>query len=220
MNPTLKKLAKEKLPPFAVRFAKSGLSTMKYQESKRRIRRLLKEGNEILIEVGAGDKAGQNGWTTIDMTQNCDIYWDLRNGLPFPNGSVSKIYSSHFFEHLSFKETQGFLTECQRALASGGKFMICVPNARMYLEAYIKGIDLDPGQFFGYKPAYNHTTRIDFVNYVAYMDGEHRYMFDEENLLYILRAKGFKNVHLRPFDPALDLKERDFESIYAEAEKS
>jgi hypothetical protein len=51
------------------------------------------------------------------------------------------------------------------------------------------------------------------------MDGEHKYMFDEESLLFILGSKGFKNVRLREFDPALDLRERDFESIYAEADK-
>ena len=44
-------------------------------------------------------------------------------------------------------------------------------------------------------------------------------MFDEENLIYILKSKGFKNAHIRKFDPNLDLKHRDFESIYAEAEK-
>ena len=44
-------------------------------------------------------------------------------------------------------------------------------------------------------------------------------MFDEENLLYILGSKAFKNPHLREFDPTLDLQERDYESIYAEAVK-
>ncbi len=51
------------------------------------------------------------------------------------------------------------------------------------------------------------------------MDGRHKYMFDEENLIHILTSKGFKNVHQRKFDPDIDLKERDFESIYAEATK-
>lgn len=83
----------------------------------------------------------------------------------------------------------------------------------------MSGKYLDPTQYFGYEPAYNHTTRIDYVNYTAYMDGEHKYLFDEENLLYILDLAGFKNAHLRQFDPSIYLKERDFESIYAEAEK-
>jgi hypothetical protein len=54
---------------------------------------------------------------------------------------------------------------------------------------------------------------------MAYMDGQHKYMFDEENLIFILKSKGFRNVKLRQFDPTLDLKERDYESIYAEGEK-
>jgi len=40
-------------------------------------------------------------------------------------------------------------------------------------------------------------------------------MFDEENLVFILKSKGFRNVRLREFDPSLDMPERDIESIYA-----
>ena len=177
------------------------------------------EKKKIYLEVGAGDKKVENGWVTIDVTKNCDIYWDLRKGLPFPDQSISKIYSSHFFEHLSFKEGQKFLDDCLRVLVPGGTFSICVPNARIYIEAYLKSDSLDKNYFFGCKPAYNNTTKIDYVNYTAYMDGHHKYMFDEENLIYILKSKGFRNAHLREFDPNLDLKNRDFESIYAEAEK-
>lgn len=198
---------------------KTAISIYKYEMSKRKINRLLKERDDIFLEVGAGDKKGTEGWLTIDMTKNCDIFWDLRNGIPFPNESVSKIYSSHFFEHLSFKEGQKFLDECLRVLVSKGNFSICVPNARLYLDAYLTNSDLDGNTFFRYKPAYNNTTKIDYINYIAYMEGQHKYMFDEENLVCILKSKGMQNVHLREFDPSLDLKERDSISIYAEAEK-
>jgi len=104
-------------------------------------------------------------------------------------------------------------------LVQGGTFSICVPNAKIYIEAYLKSDSLDEDRFFDYKPAYNNTTRIDYINYTAYMGGHHKYMFDEENLIYILKSKGFRNVKLRKFDPSIDLKNRDFESIYAEAEK-
>jgi predicted SAM-dependent methyltransferase len=191
---------------------------IRYEMSKRYIGRLLREKKPLLIEVGAGDKKGKNGWITIDMTKNCDIYWDLRKGMPFPDDSVTKLYSSHFFEHLSFREGQEFLSECLRVLIPGGNFSICVPNARIYIEAYLNST-LDSNRFFGYKPAYNNTTKIDYVNYTAYMDGHHKYMFDEENLIHILKRSGFKNARLRKFDPTNDLEERDFESIYAEAEK-
>jgi predicted SAM-dependent methyltransferase len=180
---------------------------------------LLKKKKSLMIEVGAGDKKGENGWLTIDVTNNCDIIWDLRKGMPFPKNSISKIYSSHFMEHLSFKEGQQFLKECLRVLTIGGEFSICVPNAKLYIDAYAKGVSLDKNRFFEYKPAYNNTTLIDYVNYTAYMDGFHKYMFDEDNLVFILKAIGFTDVQLRNFDPSLDMKKRDYESIYALAIK-
>ena len=200
------------------RIRKSVYSFYKHATSRKKISNILNRENEIFLELGAGNKKGSSGWSTIDMKKNCDIFWDLRKGIPFPDESVSKIYSSHFFEHLTFKEGQIFLDECLRVLIPGGTFSICVPNARVYIEAYLNP-ELDTDKFLFYKPAYNNTTKIDYVNYIAYCKRYHKYMFDEENLVYILKAKGMKNVHLREFDPLLDLKARDFESIYAIAEK-
>ncbi|KGF73212.1 hypothetical protein DO97_01520 [Neosynechococcus sphagnicola sy1] len=191
---------------------------IKHQKLKDYIGRLIRENKPIFIEVGAGNKKGKNGWITIDTTKNCDIYWDLRKGIPFPDESISKLYSSHFLEHLSFTEAQVFLRECLRVLVPGGNFSICVPNARIYIDAYLNST-LDSNVFFGYKPAYNNTTKIDYVNFIAYMNGHHKYMFDEENLIHILKSSNFQNVRLRKFDSNIDLIERDFESIYAEAEK-
>ena len=213
----VKKFIKDKLP-FVASIVKPVVIAARHQSSRQKIRRILKEQRKMSVELGAGGKGGQGEWITIDISNACDIYWDLRKGIPFPAESLQKIYSSHFFEHLSFEETQHFLEECKRVLVPGGQFLICVPNARIYLEAYVRGISLNP-DYFVYPPALNHTTLIDCVNYMAYMDGHHKYMFDEENLLYILRSKGFINVRMRPFDPNLDLQARDYESIYAEAEK-
>jgi predicted SAM-dependent methyltransferase len=218
MNLNVKKRIRDTLP-FAVRGYHAARLRIKLAKSKRWIGALLQRGQPIFLEVGSGDKHGTNGWVTVDMTEGCDLFWDLRLGIPFPVGSISKIYSSHFLEHLSYGEGQQFLGECLRALAPGGSFLICVPNARYYLEAYVNGTPLDTDVWCAYRPAFNDTTAIDLVNYTAYMDGHHKYMFDPENLLHRLTAAGFRNACLRPFDPELDLIDRDFESIYAEAEK-
>lgn len=198
---------------------RAGMTVVKHQLSRRQIRHTLKERSPLFLELGAGDKKGEGEWVTIDITPHCDIFWDLRKGLPFPDESIAQIYSSHLFEHFSFKEGQKLLDECRRALIPGGKFSISVPNARLYIEAYMNADALDEDGLLVYKPAYYNTTRIDYVNYIAYMDGCHRYMFDEENILHILETKGFKNAHLRQFSPSIDLKERKSQSIYAEAEK-
>ena len=182
--------------------------------SKAQIRALKESGLPIKLDIGGGYQKGSNGWLTVDTSYECDLYWDLREGIPFETNSVEAIYSSHLFEHLTYQEAQGLLRECMRALRPGGTFSIVVPNARMYIEGYLGMREL-PRDYFGWPDAYHQTTAIDAVNYVAYMAGEHKYMFDQDNLLHILMAAGFEDVRARDFDPETDMSERDFESVYA-----
>jgi len=188
-------------------------------ESLTYISNLLDQKEAVSLEIGAGAKKGQNGWVTLDINPNSDIYWDLNMGLPFPTDSVHRIYASHVLEHFTLREIQKLLNECLRVLIPGGSFSVCVPNANFYISAYSEDKTLDPGIFFFDKPAYNFNSKIDYVNYTAYMYGHHKYMFDEKNLLSILKDAGFKNARLRDFDSTIDLRERDFESIYAIGEK-
>ncbi len=180
---------------------------------------ITKSGKEIKLEIGAGAKKGKNGWVTLDMHEGCDIDWDLRNGIPFSDNSISKIYSSHLFEHLTFAEASGLMKECLRVLKPGGVFSVCVPNAKLYVDAYVKDDKAFWASNSRFMPAYNGTTKMDYLNYIAYMDGHHKYMFDEENLLAVLTKNGFRNAKTRSFDPEIDLKERDHESLYAEGVK-
>lgn len=216
---SLKRLLVSYSPSSAVALAKHLRDLGRVRSSRVHARRLLRGAQPISLELGSGSKKGSNGWTTLDIAPGCDMYCNLAKGIPFPDSRVQNIYSSHFFEHLTYHQSQVLLGECLRVLVPGGRFSICVPNARLYLEAYLKDDLRLNGDFFQHKPAYNQTTRIDYVNYIAYMDGGHNYMFDKENLVYLLERRGFRKVRLREFDPAIDLKEREFESIYAEAYK-
>ena len=158
--------------------------------------------------MGGGARKGSNGWLILDMSPGCDLYWDLRRRLPFPDHSVTKVYSSHFLEHLTFRQGQQHLKECLRVLKPGGTISIAVPSARPYLESYCSKKPLDKETWIKYEPAWNDTTAIDHVNYIAYMDevnfivlkhAAHQYMFDEENLVKVLQAAGFKNARLREY---------------------
>jgi len=104
-------------------------------------------------------------------------------------------------------------------LKAGGVFSAAVPNAHLYIDAYYGLNDFDASTFCRYKPAYNYNSKIDYLNYMAYMVGHHKYMFDEENLIIILNKIGFQSAALREFNPVLDLKSREYESIYIEARK-
>jgi predicted SAM-dependent methyltransferase len=208
---------REKLP-FTTDIYEFAIAKKSMFPSKKKFAELTQPKKPICLDLGGADP-GTGEWTSVDMTLQCDIYWDLRLPIPLPSGSVSKIYSSHLFEHLTYEQGQGLLRESVRLLMPGGTFSICVPNARIYVEHYL-GIKTVPVEYFGWKPAFNNTTAIDAINYVAYMDGEHKYMFDQENLLHILAMAGFAEVNLRDFDTETDRAERDYESLYAIATKS
>lgn len=180
--------------------------------------RATKNLNKIYLELGSGKKRGKNGWTTIDVA-GADISHDLRNGIPFTSGSVDRIYTSHLLEHISYADMLIFLKECYRVLKKDGELSVCVPDAGRYLRAYAeKRYFREPNT--GYKPALPDTgSLLDQVNYIAYMNQLHKYMFDEENLVNTLKKIPFSSVQPRGFDQSLDLEARDYESIYAIAIK-
>jgi predicted SAM-dependent methyltransferase len=168
------------------------------------------------VEIGAGAVRGRNGWTTLDLALRADLYWDLRWGLPFRSESLEAVYSSHVMEHFAYPDLMKLLAEIRRVLKPGGVYSAAVPDAARYIDAYVNRGERPR---CGWKPALRSELPIDLVNYVAYMDGQHHYMFDMENLQHVLRLAGFREVHSRAFDPALDRAERDYASIYAVAVK-
>lgn len=180
--------------------------------------RALNSKKSVWLELGSGAKKGVNGWTTVDFF-GADISHDLRKGIPLASESVDRIYTSHVLEHIPYKELIIFINECYRVLKKEGEFSVCVPNASLYIHSYVAGVRFKTdGE--GYGPALIETgSLMDQVNYIAYMDQQHKYMFDPENLINTLRMAPFADVNLRNFDESLDLKARYSESIYAKAIK-
>jgi predicted SAM-dependent methyltransferase len=147
----------------------------------------------------------------------------LHTGLPA--GSADVIYSSHMLEHLDRHEARRFLAEARRLLRPGGILRLAVPDLRMIAERYARdgdadrfmtalGIELD-------KPA-GLVARLRF----AFLTGfrHHHWMYDAASLERLLASEGFGGiVRLEPgettiTDPgALDLREREDESLYLEA---
>ena len=178
-----------------------------------------KKQQKIFLDIGSGSRKGKNGWVTIALIRGADIFHDLRKGIPLPENSVDQIYASHVLEHIPFKELIILLNEIYRVLKKEGELSVSVPDASLFIKAYINKERFQPGDGF-YKPAVVDTgSLIDQINYVAYMDEEHKYLFDEENLINTLKKIPFKKVELRNFDKSLDSKVRDSESIYAIAIK-
>ena len=169
------------------------------------------------MKLELGSLAKRDGWTTMDVDGGCDIQHDLMKPLPFPDNSIEQIYSSHLLEHFSFPDMIKLLKECYRILIPNGMFDACVPNMRPFIEAYFK-----PEGSFEWLPDYrvfHYFSRIDWINYMGYLDGIHKWMFDDENLPLIIASVGFRNVRSREYKEGLDMPHRKHESVYVEGIK-
>jgi predicted SAM-dependent methyltransferase len=182
-----------------------------------KIEALVSSKEIVYLEIGSGPKKGIKNWITIDICDGCDIKHNLAEGIPFPSNSVDMIYSSHLLEHFYYKELLLLLHECYRVLKYNARFSACVPNAAIYINKYLNPNDVKLQKL--YEPAFTLNSPIDYINYIAYMDTNHRYMFDENNMIAILSNIGFRNIALREFDPTVDKEERNWESIYFDALK-
>ena len=215
MNEAIKKIIKKF--PLLVYIVKKILSEYHQVGSKKKWN-ALNEKTEIKLELGSGNIKGKDGWTTVDI-DGADINWDLKRGIPLPNNSVDKIYSSHLLEHIPYEQLIILLKKCRSVLKVGGEFSVCVPNFRFYIDSYKDGKMFKERETWWQQGLIDTGSAIDQLNYIAYMNDEHKYMFDEENLVNTLKKAGFSNVKLREFGESLDRSERDHESIYALAIK-
>ena len=188
--------------------------------TRRIAQQLVASGKPIRLEIGSGPRKGFEDWVSLDLTPGSTLLHDLTKPLPFPDDSVAEIYSSHVLEHFTYPtQLLPLLRECRRVLAPGGRFSSAVPNARRYLEAYFDPEHFDRGTFCGFDVGLDYRSRIDVVNFIAYLGGEHKFMFDEENLPRVIEQAGFRDVRARGYDPSLDVPERQYDSIYVEARK-
>ena len=95
------------------------------------------------VNIGAG-LWFRRGWATVDLYAppgTADFLIDLREpaALPFDDGSVSLVFTSHLLEHLTDDQVAGLLGESARVLEPGGVMRISVPNGESAIAAYRRG---------------------------------------------------------------------------------
>src|ERR1700756_1402270 len=131
------------------------------------------------LHLGCGPNR-KDGWVNIDLFDSgADLRLDLREPWPFPDNSISYIYSEHVFEHFEFHlEVPRFLEQAFRVLEPGGSFDVVVPDTEEMLKAYG-----NPEAAYWASSATNWhpgwcQTQLDHVNYHFRQDGEHKYAWD------------------------------------------
>jgi SAM-dependent methyltransferase len=153
------------------------------------------------------------------------IRWaDGVRGLPLADHSVAVVYASHMFHHLHPSEARRFLVEALRVLIPGGVLRLVVPDLRRLAERYVA--DGDAETFLRTLDLSPRVPRA-FRGRLRLLILGHRYrrwMYDAASLAALLRSVGFAEPREFPpgetqiADPgALNLREREGESIYIEA---
>jgi SAM-dependent methyltransferase len=199
------------------------------------VRRSLGSENGCRVNIGCGKNPIQ-GWINLDVVSYPGVYfWDCRSGLPFSDAAVAAIYSEHFFEHLDAeREARAFLRECLRCLQPQGVLRLVVPDAGAYLRAYtgpwevlaeIRPLDRTADGWRDKRLGWIYQTKMQFMNAIFRQRTEHKYAYDAETLVLVMREAGFVDVVVQQFglsiDPkmALDSYDRRTESLYVEAVK-
>jgi predicted SAM-dependent methyltransferase len=187
------------------------------------------------VNIGCGDQPTP-GWINLELRSASNVhFWDCRRRLPFSDNAVKAIYAEHAFEHFDLDgEGKPFLRESLRCLQPGGVLRVVVPDAGAYLRAYGRAWEplASMRQLEARKEGWRdpwldqiYSTQMELINAVFRQHGEHKYAYDEETLVLILRQTGFSRVIPQRFgvsidpDMAPDSEGRKTESLYVEAVK-
>lgn len=140
------------------------------------------------LHIGCGN-IYLKGWINIDLdSELADLNHDLREPLPFEDGSVDFIFSEHFIEHLSFEEGLACVQDFYRVLKSGGVLRVATPDLRYLLFKYF---------FFWKKQDWIKTYEYEWLETPAQMinlcfrEWGHQHLYDKQELIRLLKNAGF-----------------------------
>lgn len=139
------------------------------------------------------------------------VWRDLRKGLGYAPGSLAVVYCSHLLEHLHRDEAVRLLREAHRALRPGGVCRVVVPDVAAVVGWYLGHRTLPPGE--RREPSSDLLMKMMLVRPAAAPRGSgplswyrrltdldhHKWMYDGEGLLALLREAGFDHPQLRGF---------------------
>jgi SAM-dependent methyltransferase len=115
------------------------------------------------------------------LRANRYIFHNLEYSVPFVDGCVDFVYSSHSLEHLPVLRAAHLCREVFRVLKPGGVFRVCVPDLRIACQEYVKGNTQAALVLLFGSPAPTY--------YAA-----HKWMYDFDSLAAMLREVGFVDV--------------------------
>jgi predicted SAM-dependent methyltransferase len=161
-----------------------------------------------------------------DVIARMGIRWADAGRLPLSDGSITVVYSSHMLEHLDRTGAVRCLREFFRVLTPGGVLRLAVPDIERLACAYLSTRDADSFVESTLLSAPNPKTLAEKARLIAVGMRHHLWMYDGPSLVRLVETHGFEDARVMrsgetmiPDPGALDLRERESESVYVEAKK-
>jgi SAM-dependent methyltransferase len=171
-------------------------------------------GGPVKLHLGCGFEP-LSGWVNIDEAgSRADVIWDLRRGLPYPDGSVTAVFHEHMLEHMPYDAGLELTRECLRVLVPGGVLRVVVPDAAQEISWYLHE-----------DPALTRMAPTAMMGLADRLTGNgHVAMYDAPTLVALIAAAGFSDVVESSYgesamDPCPDTEGRRTASLYVEGVK-
>ncbi|MEO8430403.1 MAG: methyltransferase domain-containing protein [Acidobacteriota bacterium] len=142
------------------------------------------------LHLGCGDHRLE-GWYNADILLGpaVDLLVDAPGGLPFPDDSLAFIHSEDLLEHVDLSGGTAILRECIRTLRPGGVMRVLTPDLRALVDRLYNR--REPRHLGWCARHLSAEGPCESLNMHLRMDGEHRFVYDEEHLRALLEKTGF-----------------------------
>jgi predicted SAM-dependent methyltransferase len=147
------------------------------------------------VHLGSGDHH-LRGWVNVDILPgsalpgSSSVLADFTAPLPFRTASVDLLHSEDLLEHLDEKSGKRFLAECHRVLRPRGVMRLLTPDLRALIERVY--LQREPRHLAWCDTHLSATGPCEALNMHLRMNGDHRFVYDEEHLSETLTAIGFR----------------------------
>ena len=146
----------------------------------------------VRAHLGPGQDHYLAGWINVDanvLSAKADVWADLRNPLPFHDGTVDAFDSHHVIEHLPDAMLPAHFREMYRCLKPGGVIRVGGPNGDNACRKFVEG---DAAWFADFPDAHP-SLGGKLVNFI-FCRGEHLTLLTLSYLTEIATAAGFADV--------------------------
>ncbi|HUJ10276.1 MAG TPA: methyltransferase domain-containing protein [Verrucomicrobiae bacterium] len=147
----------------------------------------------VKVHLGPGQAHYLDGWINVDanlVSAKIDVWADLRNRLPFHDGTVDAFYSHHVIEHLPDSNLTSHLEDLFRCLKPGGIIRIGGPNGDAAAKKLVEG----DAAWFSDFPDKRESVGGRFANFLL-CRGEHLTILTFSYLQELASQIGFVDIH-------------------------